>query len=372
MVFTVIYQEVAMKNNAFRITLFFCLILAISYSAKTIAADFPIIVDHTCTDITAIPQAAIEQAKSSLHIAYGHTSHGSQLITGMNGLIAFANAGGKGLSLPTDIFKWSYGGAPSQLDLHDEAMGGDVGYYPDWVNNTKSYLGSPNPTTGRGTTHPQTNVIIWSWCGQISGKYSAGTLQSQYLTPMSQLEANYPGVTFVYMTGHLDHSVDAANKAANQMVRNFCIANNKVLYDFTDIESYNPDGTYFQFADDGCNYYSSASSWTVLGNWATEWQNTHTVNVDWFNCSPAHSQALNGNLKGYAAWWLWSRLGGWSGIAGDIDNDCIVNFEDFAELAQYWMTDNAVGDIWPLSTGDDAVDTKDLRTMSQNWLTQCE
>lgn len=361
-----------MNNSSFSKTLFFCLVLAVSYFAKILEANFPIIVDHTCTEITAIPQSAIEQAKSSLHIAYGHTSHGSQLITGMNGLIAFANAGGKGLSLPTNIFKWSFGGAPSQLDLHDYAMDGDVGYYPNWVNNTISYLGTPSSVTGRGTTHPQINVIIWSWCGQISGKYSAGTLQSQYLTPMSQLEEDYPGITFVYMTGHLDHSVDAANKAANQMVRDYCIMNNKVLFDFADIESYDPDGNYYQFADDGCNYYSSASSWTVLGNWAADWQNTHVENVDWFNCSPAHTQALNGNLKAYAAWWLWSRLGGWSAIAGDINKDCIVNFQDFAELAQNWLTDNEIGDIWPLSTGDGVVDEKDLFVMSQNWLVQCE
>jgi hypothetical protein len=117
-----------MKNDTFRVILLFCLVLSFSYPVR---ADFPIIIDHTCTDITAIPQSAIEQAKSSLHIAYGHTSHGSQLTTGMTALVAFANAGGKGLTLPTDIFKWSYNGAPSQLDLHDYAMGGDVGYYPN-------------------------------------------------------------------------------------------------------------------------------------------------------------------------------------------------------------------------------------------------
>ncbi|MCK5117779.1 MAG: hypothetical protein KAR44_14375, partial [Candidatus Aegiribacteria sp.] len=38
-----------------------------------------IIIDHECTDITLIPEYAINQAKSNLHIAYGHTSHGSQL-----------------------------------------------------------------------------------------------------------------------------------------------------------------------------------------------------------------------------------------------------------------------------------------------------
>ncbi|MEN6384970.1 MAG: hypothetical protein ABFD79_07195 [Phycisphaerales bacterium] len=348
----------------------------VNHLANATDPNLAVIVNHTCTDITAIPQSAIERAKASLHIAYGHTSHGSQLITGMNGLIAFANAGGKGLALPANIFAWSYGGDPAQLDLHDYAMGGDVGYYPDWVDNTVNYLGPVNPSTGRGTTHPETNVIIWSWCGQISSKYSSGTLQSEYLTPMSQLEATYPGISFVYMTGHLDHSVDAANKAANQMVRDYCIANKKVLFDFADIESYDPDGVYYQFADDGCNYYASATSGTVLGNWATQWQNTHTQGVDWFNCTPAHTEALNGNLKGFAAWWLWAWLGGWNGcsveIAGDISDDCKVNFSDFAILAQNWQTENPLGDVAPPPNGNGFIDFQDLAVIAQNWLDYAE
>lgn len=51
----------------------------------------PIIVDHTCTRLADIPASAIATAKTQLHIAYGHTSHGSQLIDGMNGLVTFMN-----------------------------------------------------------------------------------------------------------------------------------------------------------------------------------------------------------------------------------------------------------------------------------------
>ena len=273
-------------------------------AAQTLQAAEAIIVDHTCTDITQIPQTAIEQAKANLHIAYGHTSHGSQLTTGMNGLVDFANGGGKGLSLPQDIFDWNNGGSDGALDLRDGAMGGDVGYYPQWVNNTRSYLDDP--------ANGNVNVIIWSWCGQVDAKYAAGTLDSEYLTPMAQLEADYPDATFVYMTGHVDIWDDADNKAANQMIRDYCNANGKVLYDFADIERYDPDGTYFEYVHDSCDYYDSAGG-TKLGNWATEWQNSHTEGVDWYSCSSAHSEALNANQKAYAAWWLWARLGSWEG-----------------------------------------------------------
>lgn len=264
----------------------------------------PLIVDHRHTDITLIPQSAIEQAKSNLHIAYGHTSHGSQLTTGMSGLVGFANGGGLGLALPQNIFAYNNGGSNGALDLHDYAMGGDVGYYPQWVNNTRAYLDNP--------ANANVNVIIWSWCGQVDNKYAAGTLYSEYLTPMSQLEQDYPHVKFVYMTGHTEISADANTKAGNQMIRDFCIANGKILYDFADIERYDPDGTYYEFVDDSCDYYNTAPGGTRQGNWATEWQNSHIQDVDWYRCGSSHSQPLNANRKAYAAWYLWAVLGGWN------------------------------------------------------------
>ena len=287
---------------------FIGLILLASFRA---AAAEPVIINHTCTNITQIPQSAIEQAKNSLHIAYGHTSHGSQLTDGMTGLVDFANACGLGLNLPENIFQWNFGGIDGALDLHDYAMSGDVGDYPAWVNNTRQYLGDPDPISGKGKVHPNTNVIIWSWCGQVNDKYAVGTLQSEYLTPMTEMEADYPGIFFVYMTGHVDIWDDANNKAANHIIRNFCNANNKILYDFADIERYDPNGKYFEYVNDNCDYYSAPGG-TLLGNWAIEWQDSRTEGVDWYSCRAAHSQPLNANLKAYAAWWLWARLAGWN------------------------------------------------------------
>lgn len=291
------------KRFSQRGILVFLFIAFLQLSAWNTPLIASVIVDHRHTDITVIPEDAIIQAKNRLHIAYGHTSHGSQLTTGMSGLVAFANGGGLGLSLAANIFDWNNGGSGGALDLHDYAMAGDVGYYPQWYNNTVAYLDNAN--------NADVNVIIWSWCGQVGDKYSTGTLQSEYLTPMSQLEAAYPDVTFVYMTGHVDIWDDADNKAANQMIRNYVIANNKVLYDFADIEHYNPDGNYFKYVNDNCDYYAEAGG-VPIGNWAIEWQNSHTLGVDWFECTAAHSQPLNANRKAYAAWYLWALLGGWN------------------------------------------------------------
>jgi hypothetical protein len=160
----------------------FCIIVLITVLSLTTTVvaqrTAPVIINQNCRDITLIPESAINQAKDVLHIAYGHTSHGSQLTTGMTSLVEFANGGGLNMAHPTDIFAWNEGGTNGALDLRDYAMAGDVGYYPAWVNNTYDYLGEVNPATGRGNAHPDVNVIIWSWCGQVASKYTDGVLES--------------------------------------------------------------------------------------------------------------------------------------------------------------------------------------------------
>ncbi len=287
--------------------LFALIIFSQSYFAQAI------IIDHNCTNIKAIPESAILKAKQNLHIAYGHTSHGSQITTGMNGLVEFANNGGLGLTLKKDIFKWNNGGSNEALDLEEgDGYGSgwldhDCGYYPNWVNETREYLND--------SSHSDVNVIIWSWCGQVSGR-SEQDMIDKYLSPMSQLEADYPDVKFVYMTGHSDGSGESGNlHLRNKQIRDYCIANNKILYDFYDIECYDPDGNYYgnKNVKDNCDYDSNGDG-SQDANWAKDWQNSHTEGVDWYNCSSAHSQPLNANRKAYAAWWLWAELAGWNGI----------------------------------------------------------
>jgi len=324
----------------------------------------PIVADHnSASEFFDIPQSAIEQAKAELHIAYGHTSHGSQLITGMDGLVGFMN----GLGYPTNLYAWNNGGSGGALDLRDTPFSGasDLGN-PDrvaWEASTRTYLNS----------HPDVNVIIWSWCWQVDGTESDISL---YLNLMSGLEQDYPNVKFVYMTGHLSGAGATGNvNIRNNQIRAYCIANNKILYDFADIESYDPDGlvNYMAlFANDNCDY-DSDNNGSLDRNWALVWQGTHAENVDWYNCYPAHSQALNGNRKAYAAWWLWARLAGWGGVIDancpNLDGFSTVNFGDFAVLAEDWQVSdsNLAGDI----DENGKVDANDLEVISYYWLQEC-
>ncbi len=263
-----------------------------------------IIIDHRTAKLADIPVEWINQAKSKLHIAYEHTSHGSQIIDGMTGLYKW-----KG-----NIYLWNDGGSEGALDIDDHGItgGSDLGSpdFTSWAGSTRTYLNKPE--------NNNINVVMWSWCGQVSDATESNI--NTYLTLMSDLEEDYPHVKFIYMTGHLDGTgVNGNLNKRNEQIRNYCKRNRKILYDFADIESYNPDGEYFlnKAANDNCDYDSDGNG-SRDSNWAIEWQNSHTLNTDWYDCNPSHSQPLNGNLKAYAAWWLWARLAGWTGTAGTV------------------------------------------------------
>ena len=285
-----------------KLILTFCLI---SFFTSFLFAQTKII-DHNCTDISQIPETAILKAKTEMHIAYGHTSHGSQIITGMNNLDVFM--GGTGL------FNWHDGPDEGSIDIDDYFMSGDLGN-PDrttWAERTREYLNTQNSS--------DVNVVMWSWCGQASSATEDDI--NTYLNLMSQLEIDFSDVNFVYMTGHLDGTGLTGNlHLRNEQIRNYCKANNKYLFDFADIECYDPDGNYYgdKNLNDACNYDSDGNG-SLDGNWAIEWQNSHTEGIDWYQCSSAHSQPLNANQKAYAAWWLWATIAGWQGISNISDN----------------------------------------------------
>jgi hypothetical protein len=254
-----------------------------------------ILVDHTCVNLPQIPQQWIIKAKNDLIIAYGHTSHGSQLVSGMEGLITYAGS----------LYVFNGDGSGGALELRDSPFSGasDLGN-PDreaWEETTRNYLDD----------HPEANVVIWSWCGQVSSATEADI--NLYLNLMNGLEEDYTGVHFIYMTGHLDGTdLDGNLHERNEQIRDYCASGGKILYDFADIETYDPDRTYFgdKIPNDNCDYDSDGDG-SHDSNWATEWQDAHPG--EWYGCGCAHSQPLNCNQKAYAAWWLWARLSGWDG-----------------------------------------------------------
>jgi hypothetical protein len=238
-----------------------------------------VIIDHTDTDIGALSSSCVETVKSNYNLFYGHTSHGSQIISGMdtlmsqNSLYSFNTASGLVINETSD----DLGGT------------GDT----SWADVTRSELDSDNGT----------NIVMWSWCGGVSDNTTEGI--NTYLNTMNQLELDYPNVTFVYMTGHLDGSGETGNlNQMNELIRNYAEANGKILFDFADIESFDPDGNYFLNlnANDNNDYDG--------GNWATQWCGAHPTDPLCADVSCAHSQSLNCNLKGHAFWNMMAEIEG--------------------------------------------------------------
>ena len=197
-----------------------------------------IIVNHNHTNIHQVPEYWIQQAKQLFKISYGHTSHGSQIVSGMQVLLA-----------QSDLYAFNHDGTGEALSLHDRVPSGDLGNpnRSEWYHQTRDLLDSPNNDR---------NMILWSWCGQVSPATAADI--DLYLSLMNQLEYDYPHVKFVYMTGHLDGTGETGNlNVRNEQIRAFCRANGKILFDFADIESFDPDG--HGYLDKGANDGRSAT-----------------------------------------------------------------------------------------------------------------
>lgn len=263
-------------------------LLFLASSAGLTAA--PIIADHsTVSQFNQIPTSYFTQIRNDYRIFYGHTSHGSQVVTGLD-MLATENS----ILYAKPTFS---------------EYGSDLGY--DWVTPTESYLNS----------HPECNFVMWSWCGQVSSSTEESI--NNYLNSMDALEDIYPDVKFVYMTGHLDGSGPTGNLyIRNNQIRAFCSAQGKTLFDFADIESYNPDGTYFPSGSDDCG-------------WCSTWCASHTC-PDCGGC--AHSHCFNCYQKGKAWWWMLARVAGWNpepATCGDANGDNGIDVSDAVFLIAY-------------------------------------
>ncbi|MBD3367770.1 MAG: T9SS type A sorting domain-containing protein [Candidatus Eisenbacteria bacterium] len=244
------------------------LVAALLAGAAPALAD-AIIADHTIVAaFEHIPAPVVEDAKTSFEMFYGHTSHGSQIVTGM-----------WMVREEDPLFDYNNGAGTFQF----QEYGDDLGHNGDtsWVTPTENALAAD----------PGINLVMWSWCGGCSDNTEAGI--NTYLDAMDQLEQDYPDVIFVYMTGHLDGTGPSGNLyARNDQIRAYCEANDKVLFDFADIESYDPDGTWHPDEDDGCA-------------WCSAWCSSH----DCPSCpSCAHSHCFNCYRKGRAFWWMLCAL----------------------------------------------------------------
>jgi hypothetical protein len=183
------------------------------------------------------------------------------------------------------LYAFNNGPGTLDLELYDSAI--YLHNTNNWMSATRNRLDQPGSDI---------NIVMWSWCSDVSISDSADI--TAYLANITQLESEYPDVTFIYMTGHVDGTGPQGNlHIRNNQIRDYVIANDKVLYDFADVESWDPDGVYYPYADEACT-------------WCAYWCIDHPL-----DCPPCdvcwHTVCFNCYLKGKAFWGLLAMLEGW-------------------------------------------------------------
>jgi len=240
-----------------------------------------IIIDHTCTDIDAIPKAFIEDVKANIKWHYAHTSHGHSLTCGLESI---ENTN------PLFNFELEFSSLPSvdsALCIYDGNFGYSyvlpLGYYKtEWgMYLTKSTL----------TNNPEIVVSAFCWCSDMN-TFTPNDVQ-QYFDSLNVLENLFPNVKFVYFTGNGQYNGDYGytRHINNNMIRQYCEANNKILFDFADLDCW---------YNDEMNYYIHNGDTIPLEHQA------------YSGDSCGHVNELSNIMKGNAVWWMMARLRGWN------------------------------------------------------------
>jgi hypothetical protein len=273
--------------------------------------------------LRAIPQTYIDTARTTLHIAYNHTSHGTHVSYGAYGLPGFKSGDAARFAITRNAATPD----PTRLDFHDDEIGGaysDLSQadanWATWRDQVRAYLDNP--------AHAAINVMMWSWCD------IAGHSVPDYLSSMQTLINEYgPGgskigtgtgdtrttpVTFIFMTGHANvNSNTGAGHPREQarLITDYCTAHGYYCIDYYSIDTHAMDDHYYEDTGDDGN------SAAYGGNFYVDWQGAHSLGADWYRNrnSPGGSetygehntQHITANRKAFAFWWVLARIAGY-------------------------------------------------------------
>jgi hypothetical protein len=276
--------------------------------------------------LRSIPKEYIDQARTTLHIAYQHTSHGTHVSRGLFGLPDYKNGDATLFGITNN--------APEsgKLDFRDYAISSYAASGETAIDLSADETGFIQATRNflDDDANDDINVIMWSWCNiaghQVATNYLPGmdAMISEYGLGGSKIGTGagmrQQAVAFVFMTGHANmgsNTGDGNPKNQAELIINHCIKNGYYCLDYYSIDTHDMGDNYWEDTGDNGN------SDLYGGNFYIDWQNAHQLGTDWYEnkSSPggsvefgAHnSQHITANRKAFAMWWIMARIAGWDG-----------------------------------------------------------